>query len=67
MFGMGMGELMVVLVISLVIFGPSKLQDIAKNLGRSVTAFKKGIAEAQEGGTPIQISEQKSENRKGEA
>jgi sec-independent protein translocase protein TatA len=44
MFGMGGQELMVILVIVLVLFGGSKLPDLAKSLGRSMKEFKKGIA-----------------------
>ena len=44
MFGMGAQELMVILVIVLVLFGGSKLPDLAKSLGKSMKEFKKGIA-----------------------
>ena len=43
MFGMGAQELMVILVIVLVLFGGSKLPDLAKSLGKSMKEFKKGI------------------------
>ena len=48
MFGMGAQELMVILVIVLVLFGGSKLPDLAKSLGRSMKEFKKGIASDSE-------------------
>ena len=48
MFGMGAQELMVILVIVLVLFGGSKLPDLAKSLGRSMKEFKKGIATEDE-------------------
>lgn len=44
MFGMGPQELMIILVIVLVLFGGSKLPDLAKSLGKSMKEFKKGIA-----------------------
>ena len=44
MFGMGAQELMVILVIVLVLFGGSKLPDLAKSLGKSMKEFKKGVA-----------------------
>lgn len=44
MFGIGTQELMVILVIVLVLFGGSKLPDLAKALGRSIKELKKGIA-----------------------
>jgi sec-independent protein translocase protein TatA len=48
MFGMGAQELMVILVIVLVLFGGSKLPDLAKSLGKSMKEFKKGIATEDE-------------------
>lgn len=40
MFGMGMGELLVILVILLVIFGPTQLPKLMKSIGESVRALK---------------------------
>ena len=34
MFGIGMQELLVILVIALIVVGPKKLPDLAKSLGR---------------------------------
>lgn len=51
MFGMGAQELMVILVIVLVLFGGSKLPDLAKSLGKSMKEFKKGIATEDEPGS----------------
>ena len=43
MFGLGVPELMVVLVIALVMFGPSKLPSLGRSLGEAIRGFKKGI------------------------
>jgi sec-independent protein translocase protein TatA len=43
MFGLGVTELMVILVIALVIFGPSKLPQIGSGLGKAIRDFKKGV------------------------
>lgn len=48
MFGMGALELMIILVIVLVLFGGSKLPDLAKSIGKSMREFKKGIASEPE-------------------
>lgn len=45
MFGrLGMGELLIILVIVLVVFGPKKLPEIGKSLGDAIRQFK-GAAE----------------------
>ncbi len=52
MFGLGIQELLVILVIALVIFGPSKLPQIGSGLGKAIRDFKKGVSgdEAEESG-----------------
>ena len=39
MFGLGAGELLVILVIALVVLGPKKLPGVAKGLGRAIREF----------------------------
>jgi sec-independent protein translocase protein TatA len=48
MFGLGVPELMVILVIALVIFGPSKLPQIGSGLGKAIRDFKKGVTESSD-------------------
>jgi len=48
MFGMGVGELLVVLVIVLVVFGAGRLPEVMGSLGKGVQAFKKGLKEPPE-------------------
>ena len=43
MFGLGLPEMLVVLVIALVVFGPSKLPSLGKSLGEAIRGFKKGL------------------------
>ena len=45
MFGIGMPELILILVIALMVIGPKKLPDLAKSLGRAMREFKKATNE----------------------
>ena len=48
MFNFGVGELVVILLIVLVLFGASRLPEIARALGKSVNEFKKGTKEVKD-------------------
>jgi sec-independent protein translocase protein TatA len=48
MFGIGMPELLVILVIILIIFGAGKLPEIGSALGKTIRNFKKASNEPDE-------------------
>ena len=48
MFGIGMPELLIILVIILIIFGVGKLPEIGSALGKGIRNFKKSVNENNE-------------------
>jgi len=46
MFGLGMPELIVILIIVLVIFGANRLPQLGEGLGKAIKGFKKGLSDA---------------------
>ncbi|OFV86965.1 MAG: preprotein translocase subunit TatA [Acidobacteria bacterium RBG_16_68_9] len=58
MFGLGIGELAVILVIVLIIFGAGKLPEIGEGLGRGIRNFRKAVKTPDE----IDVTPQPGEN-----
>lgn len=48
MFGIGMPELIIILIIILIIFGAGKLPEIGSGIGKGIKNFKKATHQAQE-------------------
>ncbi|HUI67687.1 MAG TPA: TatA/E family twin arginine-targeting protein translocase [Nitrospirota bacterium] len=48
MFGLGLPELLLIFVIALIVFGPKKLPELGKSIGRAMAEFKKAQEEFQE-------------------
>jgi len=58
MFGIGMPELIIILVIVLIIFGAGKLPEIGAGMGKAIKNFKGATAEVEKK-EPEQIEEEK--------
>ena len=61
MFGIGMTELIIILVIILIIFGAGKLPEIGSGLGKAIRNFKSATTGELEGKGPDTSQERKKE------
>jgi sec-independent protein translocase protein TatA len=62
MFGnLGGGEILIILVIFLVLFGAKKIPELAQGLGKGIREFRKAAKDIQE---DISIDEKKLEQKK---
>jgi len=62
MFGLGMPELIIILVIIMIIFGAGKLPEIGEGLGKGIKSFKKATRGEDE--IDVTPSEEKLEAKK---
>lgn len=62
MFGLGYQELLLILLIVLVLFGASRLPELARSLGSSVKEFKKGVSEVKD--EPASAAKKEEEEKK---
>ena len=48
MFDIGWPEFLLICIVALILFGPQRLPDVARSLGKSIKAFKQGLKEGLE-------------------
>ena len=58
MFGIGVPDLVLILIIGLVVFGPGKLPGVGKALGQSIKEFKQANSDEK----TIDVAEKKSDS-----
>ena len=65
MFGsLGMPELIVIFIIALIVFGPRKLPELGRSLGRGIAEFKKATNDLQSSlEEEVRVEEQRAASR----
>lgn len=61
MFNLGTGEIIIILVIFLILFGAKKIPELAQGLGKGIKEFKKSMKDIEE---DISISDKSQSSEK---
>ena len=48
MFGIGVPELLVILVVALIVLGPKRLPEVGSSIGKGIREFKRSISDTQD-------------------
>ena len=66
MFGMGISELLIILVIILIIFGAGKLPELGDGIGRGIKNFRKAVKPEEIDVTPRKEDQASEPDRRGD-
>ncbi len=64
MFNIGPGELILILLILLLLFGAKRLPEIGRSLGKSLGEFKKGMKDSEDTGKDLTGKESERDDEK---
>ncbi len=64
MFSFSMPELILILVIALIVFGPGKLPEVGKAIGRGLSEFRKATSGEAAKEDTLKVEEKKPEEKK---
>jgi len=65
MFGnFGVGEIILILLVVLILFGAKKIPELAKGLGKGMSEFKKGLKDVEDEIKSVDKDSEKIENKK---
>ena len=59
----GFGELLIILVVVLVLFGAKRIPELAKGLGKGISEFKKGLKDVEDEINSNDAKETKTETK----
>ncbi len=66
-FGLGMPELLIILALALLIFGPKHLPKLGKSLGRTIKGFRDGLGSDKDVVKEVETEEQPKRKKKAAA